>query len=243
MKVPRVVKAMEYIDDDLINGAITYAPKKKKPAWVKWGAMAACLCLVVVAAIPIINHFNPDGGRGFGNGDATLSEERRSDFTSDIPSDVVAQLGDNVMKAYCTRENDWFLAESIEDYSQVLLDDVIYMIPDDDFEPSHAYTVYGEKDGVLQKSYNGTPPSDAALPYGFAGLSYSLIEERISGIDYTDYIVTYSYRLGMVIVWVQCSDMDMFVTYPTRPDLLGVEVGAIYTLPEMQAKLTDAYNK
>ena len=57
MKVPRVVKAMEYIDDDLITAAATYAPKKKKPAWVKWGAMAACLCLMVMVAIPVVNFF------------------------------------------------------------------------------------------------------------------------------------------------------------------------------------------
>ena len=35
--------------------------KAKKPVWVKWGAMAACLCLVVGLAIPVLN---PKGGPG-----------------------------------------------------------------------------------------------------------------------------------------------------------------------------------
>ena len=35
--------------------------KTKKPVWLKWGAMAACLCLVVGIAIPVLN---PKGGPG-----------------------------------------------------------------------------------------------------------------------------------------------------------------------------------
>ena len=35
--------------------------KAKKPVWLKWGAMAACLCLVVGLAIPVLN---PKGGPG-----------------------------------------------------------------------------------------------------------------------------------------------------------------------------------
>lgn len=35
--------------------------KAKKPVWIKWGAMAACLCLVVGIAIPVLN---PKGGPG-----------------------------------------------------------------------------------------------------------------------------------------------------------------------------------
>ena len=50
MSIPRIVSAMEYIDDDLVSGAATYTRTKKTSLWLKWGAMAACLCLVVVGA-------------------------------------------------------------------------------------------------------------------------------------------------------------------------------------------------
>ena len=53
MSVPRIVNAMEYIDDDLVSGAVTYTRTKKKNSWLKWGVMAACLCLVVGLAIPL----------------------------------------------------------------------------------------------------------------------------------------------------------------------------------------------
>lgn len=51
MSIPRIEKAMGYIDDDLVSGAIEYKRTKKKNPWVKWGAMAACLCLVMATAI------------------------------------------------------------------------------------------------------------------------------------------------------------------------------------------------
>ena len=50
MSIPKMAKAMGYIDDDLVTGAIDYKRTKKKNSWMKWGAMAACLCLVVVGA-------------------------------------------------------------------------------------------------------------------------------------------------------------------------------------------------
>ena len=55
MKTPKMAEAMSYIDDDLVSGAITCA-RKKKSGWLRWGAMAACLCLVVSIAIPVLHH-------------------------------------------------------------------------------------------------------------------------------------------------------------------------------------------
>lgn len=50
MKTPKMVEAMSYIDDDLVSGAIN-STKRKKAGWMKWGAMAACLCLVIAGAV------------------------------------------------------------------------------------------------------------------------------------------------------------------------------------------------
>ena len=227
------------INEKHINEARAYH-RAKKPGWVKWGTMAACL--VVCIGSYIAYNFIPDGG-GFGNGDATLFAEHREDFSSEISSDILAQLGDNTMKAYLLRTNDWFLATDMTDYSQALTNDVLYIVQDASNEESGAYTAYSEEDGVISEEYHATPPANAIVPYGFSSLTYSMIEEDISEIDYIDYIVTYSTRLRTVIVWVQCSEEDLLVTYPTRPDLLELEVGSIYTLPEVQEKLTDAYYK
>ena len=45
------MKAMEHIDDDLISGALAYKRVRKKTGWVKWGAVAACLCLAAAGAV------------------------------------------------------------------------------------------------------------------------------------------------------------------------------------------------
>lgn len=47
--------AIGYIDDQLIEKADKYTGSKKKNTWIKWGAMAACLCLVV-AAFPFVTN-------------------------------------------------------------------------------------------------------------------------------------------------------------------------------------------
>ena len=45
------------------------APKKKPtPVWVKWAAMAACLCLIISLVIPIYMHNKPGSGNGPGQG-------------------------------------------------------------------------------------------------------------------------------------------------------------------------------
>ena len=60
MSIPKMANAMGYIDDDLVTGAIEYKRTKKKNSWMKWGAMAACLCLVVGLAIPMLNNDNSE---------------------------------------------------------------------------------------------------------------------------------------------------------------------------------------
>ena len=53
MSIPKIAKAMAYIDDDLVSGAIEYKRAREKNAWGRWGAMAACFCLIAVAAAAI----------------------------------------------------------------------------------------------------------------------------------------------------------------------------------------------
>ena len=48
------------VDDDILERSETASKSKKKPTWLKWGAIAACLCLVVSIAIPVLFHQSPD---------------------------------------------------------------------------------------------------------------------------------------------------------------------------------------
>ncbi len=44
------------IDDDMIQTVEALRQKKKRSVWLKWGALAACLCLVISIAIPVLHY-------------------------------------------------------------------------------------------------------------------------------------------------------------------------------------------
>lgn len=56
MKTPRIVNAVGHIDDDLVSDA-NRAKVVKKNAWLKWGYIAACfavMLMAVVVAVPMM---------------------------------------------------------------------------------------------------------------------------------------------------------------------------------------------
>ena len=58
MRGNELLDKMELIDPAYIEAADT-APNKRKSAWAKWGAAAACLCLICGLAVPTIAAFSP----------------------------------------------------------------------------------------------------------------------------------------------------------------------------------------
>lgn len=56
MKTPRIINAMENIDEELISEAVSYTPNKKIiPVWTKFLAVAACFCLCIIGAFKLWN--------------------------------------------------------------------------------------------------------------------------------------------------------------------------------------------
>lgn len=49
------------VDDDILERSDAATKRKANPIWLKWGAIAACLCLMVSIAIPVLHH---KGGPG-----------------------------------------------------------------------------------------------------------------------------------------------------------------------------------
>lgn len=67
MNAKKFSEAMSELDSKYIEEALNYKKRVQKPVWVKWGAMAACLCLIVVAIITVPSMLIPqesDGGAG-----------------------------------------------------------------------------------------------------------------------------------------------------------------------------------
>lgn len=68
MNAKKFSDAMSELDTKYVEEALNYKKKSKRPVWVKWGAMAACLCLIVVAIITIPSMLPPQESDGGGAG-------------------------------------------------------------------------------------------------------------------------------------------------------------------------------
>lgn len=62
MNTKKFSDAMGEIDDKYVDEAIRYQHTNKKHGWLKWGAMAACLCLIIGTIV--IRQMNSDGQPG-----------------------------------------------------------------------------------------------------------------------------------------------------------------------------------
>lgn len=51
--------AVNEVDDDILERSETTSHSRKKTVWLKWGAIAACLCLVMSIAIPMLSQQSP----------------------------------------------------------------------------------------------------------------------------------------------------------------------------------------
>ncbi len=56
MNHPNMTDAIGLLDDRLISEAITFHGSEKKTSRMKWGTLAACLCLMVIGAIAVWEH-------------------------------------------------------------------------------------------------------------------------------------------------------------------------------------------
>ena len=58
MKKEQLYEVLGDINENYINDAHLTTKKKSRPAWIKWGAMAACFCLMLVGGI-LFNSLRP----------------------------------------------------------------------------------------------------------------------------------------------------------------------------------------
>ena len=54
MKTPRISDSMNYLDHDLIQEAERERKSVKTMPFLKWGSLAACFCVLIMAAILIL---------------------------------------------------------------------------------------------------------------------------------------------------------------------------------------------
>lgn len=62
MNEKKLYDGITHIDDDLIEEAQSVPARRRKSPWVKWGALAACLCFVAAGALALLLHGGSHGG-------------------------------------------------------------------------------------------------------------------------------------------------------------------------------------
>lgn len=60
MSKDQVIDSLTGIEDDMIQTVEALRSKKRRPVWIKWGALAACLCIVMAIVIPSVFHRTPE---------------------------------------------------------------------------------------------------------------------------------------------------------------------------------------
>lgn len=70
MNTKKFSEAMGELDSKYVEEAINYRKKANNPVWIKWGAAAACLCLVTISAVVLWQQvsLSPDSGAGDSGG-------------------------------------------------------------------------------------------------------------------------------------------------------------------------------
>lgn len=96
MNAKKFSEAMSELDSKYIEEALNYKKKAQKPVWIKWGAMAACLCLIAAAAITIpfmLSPWESDGGAGgtMAGGSQVILQEVPNLFAGQKVVDAIAQ--------------------------------------------------------------------------------------------------------------------------------------------------------
>lgn len=259
MNKVKFAAAVSMVGDQYYEEAATYQRKRRIPVWLKTGAMAACLCLVLAGILVLPRLIEPNHAEGggpsnaggmWGSGTVSIDPAHREDFSPEMSQEAVSLFQDipGVLKVYQASVDSWFLSDHLTDYSQALTGEAVYVVPNYsegiDRPPtgpsSYAVYVTGE-DGTLTWGEGVSLPGEHAMPYALIGLTDSIIQEDLSGIDYEDYIITYSTRLYAVIVWARCADgQDRFVCYSSRPEFLDLEDHVVYTLEELQQQLANS---
>lgn len=177
--------AITNISAEYIEKAADYTVTKKahKPVWLKWAAMAACLCLVVLVAMPFVRNSEPatdiEPYKGLSVSEAVAYVPYGELFPQTIldgyvlEENTVGLYDGKVMKAvYCNN--------SIEDIMTITISDKGY------FENIELNT-------VLEKGQNG---SKIYLDSGDYVVCYSFSTRDINTIEGFDKMVSSAVAFG-----------------------------------------------
>lgn len=166
MNAKKFSDAMNELDAKYIEETLQYKKKSGRPVWVRWGALAACLCLIAVGGI-----MSAQNSRGI------------------IPSPESVQTPNPIITAASAEEMERYLDfhvpvldKEVESYSVFIEDSYPTMGQVNYTDGSEFRIKYGN--GDISGIYGGTLERDEEIEgvqveyYEYEDISYAIWEEK-----------------------------------------------------------------
>lgn len=186
MKKEQLYEAIGDINENYINDAHKTEKKKSRPVWLKWGAIAACLCLVAVGVIRIGIGFVPSNVGDIYRQGALVEIDNVSNLPAEFDGTILVEnmvFSDNVwIELYYDEDgnkmnpDDWYslLISDITQSGEVLIHCMFGDSTIDDWRIDMVFT----KDATITKNINGVDVQIAPLspPPSFDYWHYAIFE-------------------------------------------------------------------
>jgi len=174
MNAKKFSDAMSELDSKYIDEALNYKKKAKKPVWIKWGAMAACLCLIVAGAFTLPHFIGNDIPST-----PPVVEENAYGFTME-GSDVLY-----LPISFSQRKTFGLIDENVTG----LTDENTYQITDDDLGDIMGIVGDSQDESIIGETvyhFIKFPSDDVICIVKVNGIYQFYVKEGVAGIEGTN---------------------------------------------------------
>ena len=160
MTTKKFSNALGNIGESYVDEAVNYTAKKKRNAWLKWGAIAACFCLVVGVAFRIAIGFVPNQATDVFREGNLIEISNESELPAQYEGNLLAfNLGFEQYEFYYKTDgnaentDDWYslLASKYDTNGDIILHCMFGETTVDDWKVSKVFT----KEATQTKTING----------------------------------------------------------------------------------------
>lgn len=159
MKKEDLFKVMGDIDDEYLVEVKRYRPVKKKPVWIKWGSLAACVCILCCGAGILMHNHSDNAVSNSGDSGCLITAEK------EVTAEQFSEYGYNIVLPEESTDATYSIVSTSDyNYGQIEcnIDSEKYIYRTSDAEkvitPEDLAGISGSKT-VSDMSLNGNPAS------------------------------------------------------------------------------------
>ena len=147
MNTKKFSDAMSELDTKYVDEALNYKKKARKPRWIKWGAVAACLTVMLFTALSVLpSYFRQQGTAPADNPNEVIADDPTdtTDHTTPATSEIHISMSNIAMNQIDDSYNT--------DYAR--------------YDPETDVEVFWNREDII--AYYGTDLVPAYIPDGFS---------------------------------------------------------------------------